>query len=242
MLSDGYEEMREETSKAIEKIGDTLPALTEGLKKGDVEARRQAAFWLRQFRDAQAAPALIDALADADAQVRQGAAERLGELGQLKDRSSVVPLIAALSDVNSDVKTQAAQSLGLLGDPMAVDALVRELKRSDDSSWRYFAEALIKIGDISIAPQVIARIRKMAKSERHWPNLRNALTGFGIRAAPFMLAALDDRDAEVRHLAASVLAQVGDAEAIPPMERAERKYHQQEFCPFCKALQDLKTR
>jgi hypothetical protein len=82
----------------------------------------------------------------------------------------------------------------------------------------------------------------MAKSERHWPNLRNALTGFGIRAAPFMLAALDDRDAEVRHLAASVLAQVGDAEAIPPMERAERKYHQQEFCPFCKALQDLKTR
>ncbi|MEW6207984.1 MAG: HEAT repeat domain-containing protein [Acidobacteriota bacterium] len=237
MLSSDDRDMREEASKAIEKIGDTLPSLIEGLKKGDVETRRLAASALARFRDDRAAPALIDSLKDTDAQVRRIAAEKLGET---RNHSAVPALIAALSDVDSGVKTQAAQSLGLLGDPMAVGALLRELRKSDDSSWRYFADALIRVGDTSIAPDVIAALRKRVKNR--WQDQRVAFTISSLNVAPFMVMALGDKDARVRHLAASVLAQIGDTEAIPALETAERKYHRPGFCPFCKALQDLKAR
>ncbi|MEK7679021.1 MAG: HEAT repeat domain-containing protein, partial [Deltaproteobacteria bacterium] len=68
---------------------------------------------------------LIEALKDPNADVRQNAAEALGEL---KDPRAVLPLIEALKDGNGGVRQSAAWALGKLKDPRAVLPLLEALK------------------------------------------------------------------------------------------------------------------
>jgi HEAT repeat protein len=67
------------------------------------------------------------ALKDGDENVRQGAAEVLGRLG---DARAVEPLTAALGDNDASVRSAAVRALGKLGNP-AVELLITALKYSD---------------------------------------------------------------------------------------------------------------
>lgn|GEM_PF-2767055 len=74
---------------------------------------------------------LIEALKDANRQIRYGAVLVLGDI---KDTRAVEPLINALKDENSDVRRQAAVSLGIIGDIRAVKPLIELLKDEDESN------------------------------------------------------------------------------------------------------------
>ena len=106
-------------------------------------ARRNAAWALGASDASEAVPALVDALKDTDAGVREQVAWALGAIG---DRRAVDGLIAALKDQAAPVRKQAAWALGALGDPRAVNALMAALKDSDPGVRKQAAWALGAIG------------------------------------------------------------------------------------------------
>jgi HEAT repeats len=90
---------------------------TELLKTAaDPAERRKAAGSLGQLGASAypAVPALIEALADADAGVRRSAAEALGRIGPQAD-AAIPALTAALADPDPGVREDAARALAALG-------------------------------------------------------------------------------------------------------------------------------
>src|SRR5215471_3644649 len=106
-------------------------------------ARRNAAWGLGALDASEAVPALIDALKDSEAAVREQVAWALGAIG---DHRAVDGLIGALSDSAAGVRRQAAWALGAIGDRRAVSALTKALKDADAGVRRQAAWALGAIG------------------------------------------------------------------------------------------------
>ena len=75
-------------------------------------ARRNAAWALGALNTSEAVPALIEALKDTDAGVREQVAWALGAIG---DRRAVDGLIGALGDTAGGVRKQSAWALGAIG-------------------------------------------------------------------------------------------------------------------------------
>ncbi|MDM0011753.1 HEAT repeat domain-containing protein [Variovorax sp. J22P168] len=69
-------------------------------------------------------PTLLRALASADPEVREKAAQGLAEIA---DPRAADALAAALADAEPKVRGRAAQGLASIGDPRALDALVRTI-------------------------------------------------------------------------------------------------------------------
>ena len=65
--------------------------------------------------------ALVAALRDEHSDVRGGAAQVLGQIG---DPLTVEPLVAALLDEHGHARWAAARALGQIGDPLAVEPLI----------------------------------------------------------------------------------------------------------------------
>jgi HEAT repeat protein len=106
-------------------------------------ARRNAAWGLGALDASEAVPALVEALKDSEAGVREQAAWALGAIG---DRRGVDGLIGALGDSAPGVRRQAAWALGAIGDRRAVNALTKALKDTDAGVRRQAAWALGAIG------------------------------------------------------------------------------------------------
>jgi HEAT repeat protein len=131
----------EQAASALVAIG--APAkgpLTRALSAPVWIARRNAAWALGALDASEAVPALIDALKDTDAGVREQVAWALGAIG---DRRSVDGLMGALTDAAPGVRRQAAWAIG---DPRAVAALAKCLKDTDAGVRRQAAWALGAIG------------------------------------------------------------------------------------------------
>lgn len=93
----------------------------------------------------------IGQLKNSEEDVREKAAERLGELG---DSRALKPLIQALSDDDNDVVEKAAQSLGQIGSPEAVDPLI-DAFNEHPANWGIrvkTAKAMELIGDPRALP------------------------------------------------------------------------------------------
>jgi HEAT repeat protein len=106
-------------------------------------ARKNAAWALGAMGNSEAVTALIEALKDTDAGVREQVAWALGSIG---DRRAVDGLIGALADSAPGVRRQAAWALGSIGDNRAVTALTKSLKDADAGVRRQAAWALGSIG------------------------------------------------------------------------------------------------
>ncbi|MEK9148574.1 MAG: HEAT repeat domain-containing protein, partial [Candidatus Desantisbacteria bacterium] len=87
---------------------------------------------------------LIGALGDKDKDVREKAADALGQIG---DKTATKPLIKALGDEDSYVRGQAACALGQIGDKTATKPLIKALGDEDGYVRGKAAEALGMIGD-----------------------------------------------------------------------------------------------
>lgn len=85
---------------------------------------------------------LIEALKDTDKNIREIAAEALGEIGDVR---AVDPLINALKDGDSFVRGYAAEALGKIGDERAIGSLTKALNDKSSFVWEKAKEALEKI-------------------------------------------------------------------------------------------------
>ena len=168
-----------------------------------------------------AVDALIQALQERGWDVKCGAAGALGEIGA---KRTVGPLVQALEhNVVSDVRWKAAQALGNMagllvkaGYKRPVKSLIEALGDKDSIVRQVAAEALGEIGD----PMAIEPLVKALKSEDGNVYAAVALAEIGEPALDALIKALEDRDENVRRVAAFGLGRTGDKRAIEPLIQA----------------------
>ncbi len=161
--------------------------------------------------DSASVTQLITALYHPETEVRQAAAQKLGQAG---DPRAVEPLIIALKDNDLDegVHQSAVEALGKIGEP-AVEPLIATLKdRNFPSS--YAIDALGQIGEPAVEPLIAAFM------DEDFPSAYAALALGEIgdlRAVEPLIAALKDKDKARRTAVAEALGQIGDPRAIEPL-------------------------
>ncbi len=101
---------------------------------------------------------VADALKDANAEIRQGAA---WAFGSMRDPRAVDLLIGALTDENPHVRGSAAWALGKLGDRRALQPLIARLSDPDLKARFGVIEALGDLGD----PQAIPALTNLLKDD-----------------------------------------------------------------------------
>ena len=96
----------------------------------------------------EAAPALVEAMADGNDRVRAKAVEALGKIGEAAAEVAVPSLVRALRDQDNWVSALAAEALGQMGESAdeAIPALVRSLRHLNPQVRGNAAEALGKMG------------------------------------------------------------------------------------------------
>jgi HEAT repeat protein len=220
-----------------------VPRLLQVLRGRQVgySVRESAVEALGRIGDAEAVPGLLEALHDADADVRWAAAaalERIGDaaavpgllealhdadadvrwaaaaaLERIGDAAAVPGLLAALRDANAGVRRAAAEMLGQIGDAAAVPGLLHALRDAEARVREAAAKALGQIGDATAVPGLLAALGDADADVRR--AAAAALGEIGAPAVPGLLAALGDADADVRRAAAAALGEIGDAAAVP---------------------------
>lgn len=189
---------------------DEIQVLVDALRD---DARRDAAYEQLVNLGDRGFEALISALADADALVRESAAGALGKIG---DERAVGPLIGALSDADEKgrVRRDAAQALGRIGDERAVEPLIGALSDAGGYVRRRAAWALGEIGDARAVEPLIGALSDAEEAVRY----RAALALGRIRderAVGPLIGALSDADWDVRWHAVEALVKIGELAVAP---------------------------
>lgn len=94
-------------------------------------------------------------LGDNNKEVRQKAANALGQLQDEPGERAIDPLIAALQEGDLSVRSAVAQALGQLGNARAIGPLIELLKISDHEMRSGISKALINLGNATIEPLII---------------------------------------------------------------------------------------
>ena len=158
-------------------------------------------------------PALVEALADANANVRLAA---VSSLASLEDPRAIAALGKALKeDTDARVREAAADALGDIDDPRAVPYLVDALKSERVPAVReQIVESLGEIDDPSAVPGIIAAAKDPSVAVR-----RAVVSALGDleeqSAVPAIISMAGDEDVEVRRYVASAL---GDLENLAGLE------------------------
>ena len=212
-LADPGEDVREETIRALQLIGEpVVNPLTQALKHNHPFIRRGAVQALGIMGESRAVPNLIDALKDADPWVRHEAAVALGRVG---DPHAVAPLIESLNDPLEHVRMAAMATLCSLGQA-SISPLIQALVDKNEDVSRRAALALATIGEHSVEPLIAALssqnpgIRKEAAS---------VLGQIGnTTAIPALIDTLTDPDRAVRIDVVKALAALGVPVIAPLMQ------------------------
>jgi len=222
---------REAAGEALAQIADAADAgagriesLIARLAAGDAPARKRAASALIAA-DGEAVEPLIVALQDASWEVRRGAAEALGEIG---DPRAVEPLIAALAQpsrpspgapagdgaAQTGVRKTVAEALGKLGHPSAVEPLIAALADDDPSVRGSAAAALGRIADA----RAVEPLADAAFTDKNRGVQLQAVMALGEIGDPRGVEALslvvtDARRSGLHWKAAEALGRIGDPRA-----------------------------
>ena len=157
LKNDPVNTVRYAAAEALGKIGPAAKTavddLIESLNRDGLGVDREAARALGLIGDASAVPALRDALASRESEVRSCAVVSLGQLAA-KSPDAVKAIITALDDDHHSVQAAAANTLGRLGPSaeLAVPALIRNLENAKGNARPNAAMALGLIGDQSALP------------------------------------------------------------------------------------------
>jgi len=160
---------------------------------------------------------LVATLRDLDPQARMQAARLLGET---REPHAVVPLVEALHDPDSGVRQQAVNSLGKLGTD-GVEGLIEAMHDPNPDVRQMAAKAISQLGDPTAIDKLVACLRDPQHEVRN--QVAFALKKIGTRAVPALITALSHTDTSIRWGAARVLGEIGDARALPELERVSRQ-------------------
>lgn len=138
------------------------------------------------------------------------AVERVGAmimLGELRDPRSLSTLAQATRDRRRQVRWQATAALAELKDVATIPVLIPMLK---DGSQPTLADAY---DQTPMARSVAA----------------DAIVALGAPAVPALIVALDDASAQIRGAAADCLGRIGNADALPALERRAARVNESEM-------------
>lgn len=183
-------------------------------------------------------PALVPALQDSNASVRQGAAFVLGQIGPAA-KDAVLALVQTLVDPNPFVRSMAASALGQIGRAAnaAIPALIQTLRDPEEPVRKAATDALSEIDPAAAAaalaqqgsrrevPALVRALRNPGALEREKAATDLGQLGSAAKdAVPALVQALGDADIGVRRQAAFALGQIGPEakDAIPPLAQALR--------------------
>lgn len=194
--------------------GAVLDPLAVAARSPDAATRERAVWALRNWRDPRGA-VLVDAIADADPNIRALAA---GGLGQAVGVNPLGTLLDAVKDENASVRRAAVGALGNLPHaPLAADAIIRLLKNDPESNVRETAAtALGNSGDPRAHDLLVAALDGKDEGVR-----ATAIQMLGLmhdaRAVQPLIGLLSDKAPRVRMDAVSSLGQIKDARAVAPL-------------------------
>jgi|GEM_PF-2646817 len=249
-LKDGDPMVRWQAAKALGEIGDSsaTPALIAVLNDPQWKVREQTAKALGKIGDKSAVPAMIAALNNDRPSMKERLAAFLGKVIHLDVHNNldVHGFLAAFLGkvIHLDVRNKL-DAHGFYGEDSEFHKPFGAFRGLDGPSpsvsISYVREAaaigLGEIGDASAVPALIAALGDddpdVIKAATR------ALVKVGTPALPGLIAALKHRRLRVRRLAAAALGEIGDQSGVPPLEDADRKYHESYHCEFCDALRRL---
>lgn len=186
--------------------------------------------------------ALIEALADANAQVRAAA---VASLGQLQDPRAIAALSKALKeDTDARVREAAAQALGEIDDSRAVPALLEALRNEKVSNVRVqIVEALREIDDPSAVNGVAAAAKDPSVQVRR--AVAEALGEFeDVAGVPALMSMVRDEDVDVRRSVAESLGEIENSNAIEALTILAKDPHadvRQNAISALGNLEDMRT-
>jgi len=149
----------------------------------------------------------IDLLNDPDWVVRREAVITLGEMG---DERCIEPLAKALRDGDWQVREVAVEAMGQVGSP-AVEMLLKLLR-----DWEVRKCAILALGKIR-DERVLDPLMLQLRNDEFKDDAINALVELGAPAMPRLIAALRDKDENVRKSAVLALGRIKNCEAIAPL-------------------------
>ena len=237
---------------AVEPAPD-VEELTVWLRgSSDPGRRRQVCFLMARHRLVEGVPALQEATADPNPEVRASALQAFrilagpealspllaalredpspivrwqaaAELEVLRLPEALAALTAALGDRDAMVRVTAVEALRRLGDPTAALAVSRRLTDSDIVVRRSAASALGRLNDRSVAPQLARSLRDPdPEVRRRASKSLRTLKAPGVSTA--LAQALRDSDPEVRATVIDALGEFGTSQAVPVALRYVRAW------------------
>jgi HEAT repeat protein len=162
---------------------------------------------------------LIKSLSSNDASTRQQSAHILGEHREPRAIEALSALL--LDDPDMGVRQQAAWALGQIGDPHAVEVLIHALHVPDLQVRQIAGKALAQLGDPRAVEPLIEALMDSHSDVRSQAAF--ALNKIGAPAVEPLIAALRHPNPAVRWSVARILGSIGDARALPELDRAARE-------------------
>jgi HEAT repeat protein len=195
---------------AGDELADTLFAdLVKAQQQtpGEALAGAEGAAALEEERVKDEIDIQIDLLNDPDWVVRREAVITLGEMG---DERCVEPLAKALRDGDWQVREVAVEAMGQVGSP-AVEVLLKLLR-----DWDVRKCAILALGKIR-DERVLDPLMLQLRNDEFKDDAIDALVELGVPAVPRLIAALRDKDENVRKSAVLALGRIRSGEAIAPL-------------------------
>jgi HEAT repeat protein len=216
-LGDASSVVRESAARAAAQFGtDAVAPLTQTVQSGTGVARAYAALALAlvEVPMSSAAPALVDALSDRDAELRVNAALALGH-AKATSPEVVAGLAAVVGDGDVRVRRSALLALKELGPEAkaALPAVVRTLRvETEPATRKVAAEALGAFGAASAAtvPDLVEALGDRNEYTRE--EVVRALGSIGPKAraaVPALQPFLKDEDEDIREAAEDAVARIG---------------------------------
>jgi HEAT repeat protein/beta-lactamase regulating signal transducer with metallopeptidase domain len=200
-------------SALADSLGESLAKIldTERAEPMVAEAAAQ-----RAEADPQTVEALIGALRDADADVRQSVVHTLS---RMRDPRIVDALIPLLNDSDADVRQQVVEVLGRSREPRAIAAVAKAVNDSSADVRQEVVHVLGQARNPEWIPSLMSALEDPAADVREQAaHALGQLRGPGA-VAPLMNA-LKDSSADVREQAAHALGQIRDRRAVAALAAA----------------------
>jgi HEAT repeat protein len=214
----------------IEKLNanHNVKGLIKALRyKRDAYVRINAAAALGKLNDSCAIPSLIAALEDSNRDVICAAAEALGNIGDARAVGPLVTMVKKQLYIWSPYWKEGEAGIKALlkiGTP-AVDSLIAAPGDRDPYVLVITAKILENMGNARAAELLVTIMKKWYL---HGPVRRaalEALVKIGMPAVDLLIAALKDKESEIRAAAAEALGNIGDARAVEPLVTlVEKRY------------------